>query len=81
MKKIIFILLFTLIGVFNTYSQELIIDGNWKYIIKEDNSEFSKKDFNDSGLAELDTLEWKDDIYRIARYLGVSIDRLAYEIK
>lgn len=66
MKKIIFILLFTLIGVPNTYSQELIIDGNWKYITKEDNAEFSKKDFNDSGWAELDKLEWQDDIHTTA---------------
>lgn len=80
-KKIIFILLFTLIGVFNTYSQESIIDGKRKYRTKEDNPEFSKKDFNDSGWGELDTLEWKVDISGIARYLVASIDRRVYEIK
>jgi hypothetical protein len=57
MKKIVFLLLFVCMGVSSAFSQELILNGKWKYITGIDNSEFSKKDFNDSDWAELDKLE------------------------
>jgi len=70
MKKIVFLLLFVCMGVSSALSQELILNGKWKYITGIDNAEFSKKDFNDSGKVfgeEVVQLYVGDDVSSVSR--------------
>ncbi|OAB25344.1 DUF1680 family protein [Flavobacterium fryxellicola] len=62
MKSIFLAFLFACASTGTVFSQELSINGKWKYITNTDQPEFSKANFNDSSWADLDRLEWKDDI-------------------
>jgi DUF1680 family protein len=62
MKSIFLAFVFACTSIGAVFSQELSINGKWKYITNNDQPEFSKANFNDSSWADLDKLEWKDDI-------------------
>lgn len=59
MKKIVSVIVLAIICGFSSFSEELIIKGNWKFTI-DDNEEFSRSGFNDSDWTEVKTLKWTD---------------------
>jgi DUF1680 family protein len=61
MKYILLLLICVFTNEISIYAQGLSVEGKWKYKL-EDNKEFRKSEFNDSGWKELENLSWQDNL-------------------